>query len=225
MRLPVSHSTISTVFGVFYQLMATNIALVIACAPVLFVVLTSDPATTWPVLALLAPVLVPAVMAAFAVFTDSTDGVIRTFARTWRRSLRRGLVLGAAASGSVTVLALDIVYLFGSRAGAVAVPVLAVLIGLVLATTLHAAALTVDVPAARSRDVVRWSAYLAVRRWYLTAVSFAVIGLLGTLFVVKPAIALGLATTPLLYVVWANTRWALRPAVVEPPRTAPVVAI
>lgn len=224
MRLPISHDTISTVFGVAYLLMVTNAALVLACAPLVFVLVTSDPAASWPTIAVLAPLVVPAAMAAFAVFADSTDGVVRTFVRTWRREARRGLAIGAAASVLVTVLALDIVYLFGSGAGAVATPAFVVLIALVLATALHAAVLVVDVPAVRLWDAVRWSAYLAVRRWYLTAVSFAVLGLFGLLFVAMPAIALGLAVTPFLYLVWANTRWALRPAFAEPPSGPRAVA-
>lgn len=55
-------------------------------------------------------------------------------------------------------------------------------------------------------------ATLAVRHWPLTLLSLAVLALLQTLFAARPAIALGLAAAPLLYVVWANSRFALRAA-------------
>jgi hypothetical protein len=59
--------------------------------------------------------------------------------------------------------------------------------------------------------VLRCSVYLAVKRWYLTAVSLLVLGMLGALFATRPALAVGLAASPLLYVVWANSRFSLRP--------------
>jgi hypothetical protein len=67
-------------------------------------------------------------------------------------------------------------------------------------------------PTARLRDVVRVSAYLAVRRWYLTVTSLIVLAVLVTLLASHPALALGLAASPLLYVVWANSRFSLRVA-------------
>src|SRR5699024_6261144 len=69
----------------------------------------------------------------------------------------------------------------------------------------------VERPDARWRDLLRVALYLAVRRWYLTAVSFLALGLLGGLFTLHPAWALGLAATPLLYAVWGNCRYSLRP--------------
>jgi hypothetical protein len=53
--------------------------------------------------------------------------------------------------------------------------------------------------------------YLSVRRWYLTALSFAVVGVQFALFTTMPAIAIGLTCAPALYVAWANSRHTLRP--------------
>ena len=64
----------------------------------------------------------------------------------------------------------------------------------------------------RLPDVLRGCLYLAVRRWYLTLVSLVVLALLEALLATRPAIALGLAAAPLLYVVWANSRYTLRVA-------------
>ena len=46
----------------------------------------------------------------------------------------------------------------------------------------------------------------------VTLLSLAVLGLLQTILASRPAIALGLAAAPLLYVVWANSRFTLRAA-------------
>ena len=61
--------------------------------------------------------------------------------------------------------------------------------------------------------------YLAVRRWYFTGVSLVVLVLLAQVIAVRPAIGLGLVATPLLYMVWAGSRYSLRPAL-DPRRPA-----
>ena len=70
-------------------------------------------------------------------------------------------------------------------------------------------------PDASLREIVVVSAVLGLRRWYLTAVSLIVLGSLAGFFFVKPALAIGLAAAPLLYVVWAGGRHTLKPAIVE----------
>jgi len=70
-------------------------------------------------------------------------------------------------------------------------------------------------PGARVRDAGRVSVYLAVRHWYLTLPSLAVLAVLEALLATRPAIALGLAAAPLLYVVWANSRFTLRSALAQ----------
>jgi hypothetical protein len=56
-----------------------------------------------------------------------------------------------------------------------------------------------------------------VRHWYLTLPSLAVLAIFEALLATRPAIALGLAAAPLLYVVWAGSRFSLN-AVLLPPR-------
>ncbi len=70
-------------------------------------------------------------------------------------------------------------------------------------------------PDASLREIVVVSAVLGLRRWYLTAVSLIVLGSLAGFFFVKPALAIGLAAAPLLYVVWAGGRYTLKPAIVD----------
>ena len=83
---------------------------------------------------------------------------------------------------------------------------------LVCAASLLALVVIAERPRARLRDALRVCLYLAVRYWYLTLLSMAVLALLQSLLASRPAIALGLAAAPLLYVVWANSRFALRSA-------------
>ena len=126
----------------------------------------------------------------------------------------------AAAMTALVVLAVDARAAWGHRVGALALPVLATLIVLTVATTLLGLVTIAERPSAPLREVARACVYLAVRRWYLTAVSLLVLALLAQLLAARPAIALGLAAAPLFYVVWANSRFTLR-ATLDPPTAAP----
>lgn len=218
-RIPrPSADTWETVWGVVYLVMGTNIMLAVSSLPLIVLLITTDPRASWPALALAAVAAFPGLGAAAAVFTGytterSTD-VVRTFLRGWVRSARRLLVLGAVAVGVVVVVVMDIVWLTrdgGGALGAALVPLLTVLGLLAVSTTILAIVASVERPDARLRQVLTASLYLGVRRWYLTLASLAVLGLLAGLFTLHPAAAIGLAATPLLYVVWGNARYCLRP--------------
>lgn len=213
----LSHDSYAAVFGVAYLGLMTNALLVLAGLPVLAVLVLTDPTQSWPLLALLSPLLAPAVTAAFTVFgnhaeTGSTD-VVRGFLRGWRRTAPRALLLGAATSMSLVVLVVDLQWLAGHEAGVLALPLLALLILLVAVGCVVGLVAIADVPGARLREVVAAAVVLGVRRWYLSVASLVVLASLAGFFLVKPALALGLAAAPLLYLVWANCRYILRPAI------------
>lgn len=223
----ISHETYASVFSVVYLALMTNVLLVVGCLPLLVVLLTTDTALSWPLVAVLAPLAAPALAAAFAVFSaysaDSTTGVIRTFGRAWRAVFRRAVALGGLATAVLVVLGVDARAAWGRPAGTWAIPALAVLIVLVVATVLLGLVAIAEAPRARLRDVLRACLFLAARRWYLTLASLLVLSLLLTLLAAKPALAVGLAAAPLLYVVWANSRYSLRP-VLPAPQEAPTTA-
>ena len=216
----IKHETYTAIFQMVYLGLATNALLLIGCAPLIAGLIVTDPAQSWPLLAILAPLCAPAVVAAFALLSTMREpsrvGVVREFGRVWRASWRRATTLGAMATAALVVLGVDIAWAastpWGRSVGAVMIPVLLTLMVLVVATTLLALVALAERPTARLRDLLRCSVYLAVRRWYLTAASLLVLGLLGALFASRPALAVGLAASPLLYVVWANSRFSLRPA-------------
>ena len=91
-------------------------------------------------------------------------------------------------------------------------PVLVTLMLLGVATAVLALVLLAELPTTRLRDALRASLYLAVRRWYLTAASLVILLLLVQVVAQKPALGLGLVPTPMLYLVWAGSRYSLRPA-------------
>ena len=215
----ISHDTYQLVFGVAYLGLMTNAMLVVACLPLVGLLTLTDPGLTWPLIAALGPLAAPALTAAFTVFRRYSDegsvAVVRGFWRAWWATARSALALGLATSGALVVLLVDLRVLGTAGLAALVVPLLAVLTVLVIATCLTGLVALAEVPGAALRELVTVAAVLGLRRWYLTAVSLIVLGTLAGFFVAKPALALGLAAAPLLYVVWANGRYTLRPAIVD----------
>jgi uncharacterized membrane protein YesL len=216
----IRHETLGAIFDIVYVALMTNLLLVVGCLPLVAGLLVTDPARSWPLLALVAPSCAPGLCAVFAVLSAFSTGrstsVLSTFGWTWRASWRRATALGSVATAALVVLGVDARAAWGRPVGAIAIPVLVVAMVLVVSTSLLALVVLAERPAARLRDVLRGCLYLAARRWYLTVLSLAVLALLEALLASRPAIALGLAAAPLLYVVWANSRFTLR-AALEPP--------
>lgn len=213
--LGIKHETYETIFNMVYAALVSNLLMVVGCAPLVVGILVTDPARSWPLLALVTPLCLPAVVGVFAVMAGVRDGrapVLRTFGRTWRASFRRATSLGALAVGALVLLGVDGAWAWGRTIGALLLPVFGVAAVLVVSTALLALVALAERPAVRLRDALRACLYLAVRRWYLTGVSLLVLVLLVQIISVRPAIGLGLAAAPLLYIVWANSRFSLRPA-------------
>ncbi|WP_125773331.1 DUF624 domain-containing protein [Antribacter gilvus] len=214
-RRLVNQETYELVIGTVYTGLMTNLLLVVACLPVVVVAVATDLASSWPLLALTAPLVAPALTAAFAVFAahgdDGSTPVVRTFVRSWRRHARRSLAIGALATVVVVVLAVDVAFFWGRPAGAVVIPLLVTLAAGTVATAVLALAAVPELPEARLRDVLLPALFLGARRWYLGLASLVVLGLLAAMIVTRPAVGLGFVAAPLLYVVWGACRFTLGP--------------
>ncbi|WP_433795928.1 hypothetical protein [Actinoplanes sp. CA-252034] len=198
------------IFEAVYVALLTNLLLALACAPLVLVVLTTDPGRTWPLLVLFAPLGGPALVAAFAVLRAVSDGEVwRVFWTAWRTSARPALTAGSLATVALLVLGVDAAWLAGRPAGAVLLPVIAVVMTLIVITTVLTLVALAERPDARLRDLARAGAYLGLRRWYLSLFSLVVLVLFEVLLAARPAIAIGVAASPLLYIVWANSRFTL----------------
>lgn len=210
----VSHDAWATILGVVYLGLMVNFLVLVAASPLVVLLMTTDPALSWPLLALAAPLAAPALSGAFSAFREFGRGepqVVRSFLRGWKATARKGMLIGAVASASVVVLLVDVRAVSASPASVMIVPVLALLVVIAGATALVALVALAEEPGARMRDIIKAALYLCVRRWYLTALSLAVLGVQVGLFTTMPAIAIGLTCAPALYVVWANSRYTLRP--------------
>jgi uncharacterized membrane protein YesL len=210
----ISHGTYTMVAGVVYLALITNVLLVLSCLPLVLLLITTDPALSWPMLAAAAPLCAPGLTAAFGTFREFGRGgatPARTFLSVWCATWRKALVLGAAVTAIVVVFLADIRFFSDSALAIVIVPAVGVLTALVLATGLLSLVALSEEPRARLRDVVKASIYLGVRRWHLTVVSLAVLVTQAVLFTTLPAVALCLTAAPALYLAWANSRYTLLP--------------
>lgn len=210
----LKHETLGAIFELVYLALITNLLLVISGLPLVAVLLTTDPTRSWPLIALMAPLCAPGVCAAFAVLSafsaDHAAPVVRTFATAWRACLRPATSLGSLTITALVVFGVDTRAAWGRPIGAVAIPMLITAMILTVMTSLLALVAIAERPTIRMRDALRACLYLSLRRWYLTFFSLAVLALFETLVATRPAIAFGLAAAPLLYLVWANSRYTLR---------------
>lgn len=210
----ISHDTFGAVIGVAYLGLMTNLLLVVTASPLVVLLMTSDPAASWPLLAIAAPICAPALTAAFTVFRDHKRGgtaVVRSFLAAWRATWRKAMTVGAIVTAVIVVVLVDVRFFATGPMSVVVVPALAIVALVAAAVALVGLVAIAEEPSARLRVVLKASLYLAVRRWYLTVVSLILLALQFALFTTVPAIALGVSMAPALYLAWANSRYTLAP--------------
>jgi uncharacterized membrane protein YesL len=204
-----------SITGTAYVVLMTNILVGIPVLPIVLLYVTADLGLSWHALVAVVPLLAPLLTAAFGVLTRfSEDGettVIRTFVATVKATFRSSLIVGLTATIILFMIVVDIGVVWSSRWGALVIPILAMLTVLVLITALTVLVALAVEPEAKLRLAWKASLALAVRRWYLSAMSLVVLAVFGGFAIMQPAFALGLALTPALYLVWANARFSLRP--------------
>lgn len=214
MKRLVSHDTWAAMIGMLYLGLIVNLLLLVSSLPLVVLLIATDPMLSWPLLALAAPLCAPGVAAAFRAFREPGEGArgpLRAFRAGLRDTWRRALLIGIAVVAVVAVLLVDVKMLASSSAAVFTVPLLGVLAVLAVAVGVLALVAIAEVPGAPLRDVLRASAVLGVRRWYLTAASLVALVVQVGLFAAAPAIGLGISASAILFFVWTNSRFTLRP--------------
>lgn len=210
----LSHNTWSTIIGVAYLGLMTNLLLIVGCLPLVALLITTNPAYSWPFIAAAAALTGPAVAAAFATFKASSHGetaVIRTFVRAWKATAWKAFAISGAGALLIVIAFVDVKMLAATTLSVVVVPALLLVAVLAFATGLLALVALSEEPRALLRDILKASLYLGLRRWFITIVTLAAIGMQAALFANMPALALGITAAPALYIAWANSRYTLRP--------------
>ncbi|WP_221583910.1 ferredoxin-NADPH reductase [Microbacterium sp. G2-8] len=220
------HAMYETLFGVAQLVLVVNALVAVMCAPLVVLLVTTDPSLAWPLYALAAALTGPSIAGAFCAFRahrDGERGVVRPFLRGVRETWRRALAVSALVAAIVSVALVDVFVLVPTGYGAVAAPVLVVIAVLAVATGMNAIAALSEVPSARLVEVLRAAVIMSVRRWPFALGSLAAAGVQVGIFVLAPALAVGLTAAACLYVVWAGSRYSLQP-VLRPAPTAPRAA-
>ena len=219
---PVAHSTYQKLFGTAYVGLMTNLLLAVAIAPLLTALaIVRDPLEAWPFFLALSCLCAPALAGTFACFgqlDDESPEVLRPFWTTYRRTAARAVAVWVAGAVAVSLLIVDSVVVARFSWGPALIPFFITASALVINVVLAVIVLLVRLPPERTgrlRELARSCLFLVARRWYLAAVNVAVLGLAVTVVLVKPVIGLLVACAPLLYVVWANTRYLVSPLVEE----------
>lgn len=214
MKHLVSHQNWASIIGMLYLGLIVNLLLLVSCLPFVVLLVTTDPMHSWPLLALAAPLSAPGVAAAFRSFREYAEGglgPIRAFRAGLRDTWRRALVVGAVVVAVVTIALVDVRMLSATSAAVVVVPLLGVLAVLTVAVGLLALVAIAEAPRAPLLDVLRASAVLGIRRWYLTAVSLVALVVQAGVFTAAPAIGVGVTASAILFFAWTNSRFTLRP--------------
>ncbi|WP_067779823.1 hypothetical protein [Actinomyces vulturis] len=139
------------------------------------------------------------------------SGVVKPFFRAYRKLAVRALISSAVTLGfslaCIFYLSFVRVHEWGQY---VSIP-LAVGAGLGILVWQVALVAVGEFPKARMSALLRNSFVLSVKTIYLTVINLAVLALTFFAVLYQPILALMLASGLLLYVVWANSRWALMP--------------
>ncbi|GAA3578876.1 hypothetical protein GCM10022419_070400 [Nonomuraea rosea] len=209
---PAAQGTYEKVFGTVYVGLMTNVLLAVACAPLLAALaIVRDPLASWPFFAALSPLCAPALTGAFACFAALGEGgtavVLRPFWDGYRRGGGRAALVWAGGAAAVSVLGLDAAVVARTGWGPAFVPFFGTAAALVAAVTVALLVLLAEPGSRPVRALLRPCVYLVARRWYLAALNLVVLGLAGYVVLTRPVIGVLLLGAPLLYLVWATTRY------------------
>lgn len=215
MSIVVDQHVFLRISGVLYVGLATNVLVALGAAPALLIGFVLGPDQAVLPFALALVVLAPTLMAAFQVFRLYSDegsvSVIANVLAALRRHAGPSLLIGTVLVLILGVLAVDIAWAWNSPRGALVVPLLAVGVVAAIAVGMTLLVARLDLPDTPLRTLARASVYLVVRSWHLTVLSLVGLVALVSIVAINPAMGLGFATAPLLYLVWANTRYTLAP--------------
>ena len=201
----------------------------LGAAPFWVVVLFTDVARTWPLLAVSALALAPALAATFVVYrTEASTRVARLGAleeprrvaalwwQGWRRHAGTAALIGLVALLIAAVAIVNIGVFLGSPAGNFAIPLNALVAALAIITALHLLVLLTE-PGIGVPWPTRIKAALAlpVRRLPLTAGGVLALLVAGSVIIELAPVGVLATLPPLLWLAWLAFRATLRPVLPE----------
>lgn len=220
--------------GFLFGALRLNAALMLGALPlVLLCVLAANPLSAMPALILALYLAMPIITVGFCAFRDASvfrvsdgsgdglGGKAQGGRHSWwdgcseqemLRPLLRVLRSTALPMAATLVLVVDAQWALQQSWGLMIAPALLIAALLSLMTAFGVCALVSDRADAGPLVLVRTAGYAMLRSFPFTLLSLLVlgIGLLGLIW--QPILCWALASSLILYVVWANTRWSIKPA-------------
>jgi len=210
--------------GVVYLILMGDVLLAAFTAPVWLLVFLTPLNQSWLLLAIVAPLLVPAIGAAFVTFesfvTNGSTAVVRAFVKGWWRLARRTLPIGAAASALGVVIGVDLVAVSGTRWVALTIPVFAVAGVLGVVTVVTGVAVMAVRPDIGRVQALKLGFVFGIRGGLWSLVSLVALAFFGWMLWHSPTLTLIAAPAPVMFVVWFDARravagWLEQEAVVQ----------
>ncbi|MDO5722387.1 MAG: hypothetical protein Q4P06_07605 [Actinomycetaceae bacterium] len=160
----------------------------------------------------------PAASAAGAIagsYWSAEDGnaVFKPYFRAYRRLAKRALLVSLPLTVFTVIVIVEMQMLTQVSWATYLVPTLLVLLLLALGAWLPSLVMVVEMPQAKVVPIIRNGVYLALRRWYLTLLNLLTLVALSVGLIMETIIVAVFIMGPVLYFVWANSRWLLMPMV------------
>ena len=213
----ISQSTFESIFGIVYLALMVNLMLIVSNTPLLVALaIVKDPLSFWPFFLVLSLTIAPSLAGAFSSFEghevtgDLTP--IRAFIAGYRRSFARAQLVGVAVAVVVAVVVVDVYAVAGTALSPLLFPLLGVFLLLSLATAVNLLVGITSFPDARFGALAKASVFLAVRGWYFSLATLALLGLLVFAVSSRPLVGAVVAPGFLLFVIWNNNRYLFKNA-------------
>lgn len=209
--------TFELVFDLAYVIVGTSVLFTFTTLPLFATLYLFNPAEMVGIIALEALLLFPALAATFGVFqrfsNEGDASVVRNYFRAWWRSLKRALILGVGTVAILLGLLIEFTYLWTTQSGALIAPILVVSALAVATFALYSLAINASQPDAALKTILKAAVYVPIRHPFFLVFSWLVLVALAALTVSFPAVALGLAVAPALYLIWSNVGYSLNASI------------
>lgn len=228
-------NTFTALAAYVFAALRLNVVLLMGALPLfLLLVSASDPFSAPPALFGALYLAMPVITVAFCAFRDapafrvgtgdvsgrdswwnsySEHAVLRPALHVLRVTGLRVLGVTGLPMGLAIILVVDAQWALAQPWGVVLAPAFLLGAALALVTAFTAAALVSERADAPWHVLVRIAAFGALRSWPLSLVNLLVLGIAVLGVIWQPILCWGLASSLVLYVIWAGARWAILPTV------------
>lgn len=208
-----SQETFEMIFSFVYTFLMADAALLAANAPLAFMLFAvPDPLSFWPLFLVLSLTVAPSVAGVFGCFRAMHEGEPpRPFAAFWRgyrRNAGRAFVVGVATALVMAISLFDVTVMAGTGFGLLFGPLFVVLGASAIAVCATALCGFALYEQASAWAIVKASIYLAIKRWYFSAMALVLIGLIIAAVLVQPVLGAALVPGILLFAVWSNAQFS-----------------